>query len=99
MKSAIIYIHGKGGTAEESEHYKPFFKNADVIGFDYKAQTPWEAKEEFPLFFDSVNAQYETVSIIANSIGASLTVMESGEHWFHTDAQMKFLDGWICSQT
>ena len=27
--------------------------------------------------------------------GADLTVMEDGEHWFHTNAQMQFLDDWI----
>jgi len=27
--------------------------------------------------------------------GAELTVMEEGEHWFHTDEQMRFLDNWI----
>ena len=47
MKKAVIYIHGKDGTAEEAEYYTSIFQNADVIGFDYKAQTPWEAKEEF----------------------------------------------------
>jgi len=26
---------------------------------------------------------------------AGLTVMENGEHWFHTDEQMQFLDNWI----
>ena len=26
---------------------------------------------------------------------AVLTVMEDGEHWFHTEKQMKFLDDWI----
>ena len=26
----------------------------------------------------------------------SLTVMNNGEHWFHTDEQMNFLDDWIC---
>ena len=25
----------------------------------------------------------------------SLTVMEGGEHWFHTEEQMRFLDEWI----
>lgn len=39
---------------------------------------------------------YETISDFADKIGASLTVMESGEHWFHTDEQMRFLDDWIC---
>ena len=26
---------------------------------------------------------------------ATLTVMEGGEHWFHTEEQMDFLDRWI----
>ena len=70
MKKLIIYVHGKGGNAGEAEHYKPLFSDSDVIGFDYHAQTPWEAKEEFPHFFDSVSGEYESVSVIANSIGA-----------------------------
>ena len=38
---------------------------------------------------------YETVSAFAETYGAELTVMEDGEHWFHTDGQMRFLDDWI----
>lgn len=195
MNKAVIYIHGKGGNPKESEHYKPLFGNCDVIGFDYVAQTPWEAKAEFPTFFNSVCENHGEVTIIANSIGAfftmsalsdkpikqayfispivnmeklitdmmtwanvtedelrqkseietsfgetlsreylsyvrenpirwsipthilygtndnltsfetvsrfaeqigaTLTVMENGEHWFHTDEQMRFLDDWI----
>ena len=168
-----------------------------MIVFDYHAQTPWEAKEEFPRFFDLHSEGYESVILIANSIGAffsmnalaeknisqamfispivnmeqlianmmmrshvteneleikkeiptefgetlsweylcyvrkhpikwsvptcilyggkdqltsrqtvsgfadqigaKLTVMEDGEHWFHTEAQMKVLDQWISS--
>ena len=37
----------------------------------------------------------DTIHEFTNQIGATLTVMEDGEHWFHTDAQMKFLDNWI----
>lgn len=37
----------------------------------------------------------ETISEFADRIGATLTVMKDGEHWFHTDAQMKVLDNWI----
>lgn len=195
MDKAIVYIHGKGGTAEESTHYKPLFYDSDVIGLDYAAQTPWEAKEEFPLLFDVIFKNYKSVQIIANSIGAffamnalsdrqiekayfispivdmerliadmmlwanvtekelrdkkeiktdfgetlswdylcfvrehpitwtipthilygekdnltsyatisqfakqrnaALTVMKNGEHWFHTEEQMEFLDDWI----
>ena len=46
MDKAVIYIHGKGGNAEDAIHYKPLFSNCDVIGLDYTAQFPWEAKEE-----------------------------------------------------
>ncbi len=39
MNKLIVYIHGKGGSAEEAEHYKALFKNCDVIGFDYTARS------------------------------------------------------------
>ena len=37
----------------------------------------------------------ETITDFANKHQASLTVMEGGEHWFHTEEQMVFLDYWI----
>lgn len=37
----------------------------------------------------------ETVFEFAKRTGAVLTVMENGEHWFHTNEQMEFLDNWI----
>ena len=195
MKKLVIYVHGKGGTAEEAKHYQPLFAESDVIGFDYKSQNPWEAKREFPDFYDLHSKGYDSVILVANSIGAffsmhalaekkiskalfispisnmeklitnmmiwsnvteeelcrkkeistgfgetlsweylcyvrkhpikwniptcilygandnltsvetvsgfaeqigaSLTVMNDGEHWFHTNEQMEFLDNWI----
>lgn len=195
MKQLVIYVHGKGGSVEEAKHYKSLFNESDVVGFDYKSQNPWDAKNEFSKLFDlyskgydsviliansigaffSMNAlseknivqamfispvvdmeklimdmmkwanvteqelykkkeihtefgetlyweylfyvrnhpikwnipthilygendnltSMETISAFANRIGASLTVMKDGEHWFHTDEQMKFLDNWI----
>ena len=74
MDKAVIYIHGKGGNAEEAIHYKPLFSNCDVIGLDYTAQFPWEAKEEFPLLFNSIYRNYKTVEVIANSIGAYFAI-------------------------
>ena len=195
MKQLVIYIHGKGGTAEEAQHYQSLFGNSDVIGFDYQSQNPWDAKDEFSNYYDLHSKGYEDVVLIANSIGAyfsmnalakkkiskaffispvvdmeklitdmmkwsnvtedelqskkeiatelgevlsweylcyarkypiewniptcilygkndsltsietisefskqigaTLIVMDDGEHWFHTDSQMKFLDDWI----
>ena len=197
MKRLVIYVHGKGGSAEEAKHYQPLFAESDVLGFDYKSQNPWEAKSEFSQFFDLYSKGYDSVILIANSIGAflsmytlaekkisqalfispivnmeklitdmmmwsnvtedelqskkeiptafgetlswaylcyvrkhpivwsiptcilygekdnltsketifefadkigaTLTVMKDGEHWFHTNEQMQFLDHWICN--
>ena len=195
MKQLVIYVHGKGGSVEEVDHYRSLFPTFDVIGFDYKSQNPWHAKKEFSIFYDQVAKGYDSVILIANSIGAffsmigfpdknitkaffispivnmekliidmmnwanvteeelcnkkeiitdfgetlsweylcyvrkhpikwniptyilygendnltsketisefskqfcaALTIMEDGEHWFHTDSQMIFLDNWI----
>ena len=70
MKESIIYVHGKGGSAEEADHYKPLFPNGEVIGFDYRSRTPWEAKKEFPAFFAQQRQRCDRITLIANSIGA-----------------------------
>ena len=199
MKSLVLYIHGKGGSAAESEHYRPLFPDSQVIGLDYRGDTPWEAGAEIretvmrlkeacsdiTLVANSIGAyfsmcagigpmirrayfispivdmerliremmaqsgvteaeltekgivttppgdalsweylcyarehpaqwtvpteilygeydaltSYETVSAFAQRCGAGLTVMKGGEHWFHTEEQMHFLDGWIAGQS
>lgn len=70
MKNKIVYVHGKGGSAEEAEHYRGLFSEAEVVGFDYHAQTPWEAREEFPQFFAEQRKRCDHLTLIANSIGA-----------------------------
>lgn len=192
---AVLYIHGKGGSASESAHYEPLFPGCKVIGLDYRTFTPWETGQEILAAVGELKSRYEKLTLVANSIGAffsmhagidemieraffispivdmekliinmmqwakisereleargiihtefgedlsweylryvrehpvrwnvptrilygsddhltsldtirtfakehhaSLTVMENGEHWFHTEAQMLFLDQWI----
>lgn len=70
MKKAVIYIHGKGGNAEEAAHYIPHFPDCTVLGMPYKSETPWEAKQEFSEYLDAICMEYDTVTLIANSIGA-----------------------------
>lgn len=70
MKRTILYIHGQGGSPEEAAHYRSLFPDCEVIGFNYTAQTPWEAKEEFPRLLDAVCGQDCVITLIANSIGA-----------------------------
>ena len=78
-KNIVIYVHGKGGSAEEAEHYKPLFPDSEVIGFDYRAQTPWEAKEEFAQFFAQQRQRCDKLTLIANSIGAFFSLMSLDE--------------------
>ena len=75
MKNAVIYIHGKYGTADEAEYYKKFFNKADVIGFEYTSEYPWDFQEEFSIFIDDIYTKYKKISIIANSIGAYFTML------------------------
>ncbi|MBR0162172.1 MAG: alpha/beta hydrolase [Oscillospiraceae bacterium] len=195
MNEVVLYIHGKGGCAGESEHYKPLFPECEVIGLDYQTFTPWETGKKIREAVTKLNDEYDSITLIANSIGAffsmnagintmircayfispvvdmeqlilnmmswagvtekeleekgvipttfgedlslnylcyvrehpvcwtvptrilygsqdnltsyetiaafakthgaELTVMEEGEHWFHTEEQMRFLDNWI----
>lgn len=69
-KVLVIYVHGKGGNIKEAEHYKNIFRFCDVIGLDYKSETPWDAENEFPKLFDKAASGYTSVILIANSIGA-----------------------------
>lgn len=194
-----VYLHGKGGNAREAERYRALLPGWRVTGLDYRAQTPWEAREEFLAYFKAARRDGTKVLVIANSIGAffamqaldetrvdralfvspvvdmeqlietmmagegitepelrqrgeiktefgetlswrylqdvrqhpirwrvptailygsgdalmpretveafarrtgaTLTVMEGGEHWFHTKAQMQFLDAWVRANT
>ena len=68
--NAVIYIHGKGGSATESEHYKPLFPDCEVIGLDYQTFTPWETGREIRIAVEELKGKYENVILIANSIGA-----------------------------
>ena len=68
--NAVIYIHGKGGNATESEHYKPLFPDYEVIGLDYHSFSPWEIGKEICNAVKELKSKYVNVVLIANSIGA-----------------------------
>ena len=66
----VLYIHGKGGSPIESEHYKKLFPACDVIGLDYKNFTPYENAEEISRAVKNFKSRYEKIFLVANSIGA-----------------------------
>ena len=69
-QTAILYIHGKNGSAAECEHYKPLFPECDVIGLDYQTFTPWETGAEIRSAVEKLKSEYDNIILIANSIGA-----------------------------
>lgn len=41
----------------------------------------------------------QTVDDFAQQFGCTVTVMENGEHWFHTEEQLSVLDAWLQNET
>lgn len=42
---------------------------------------------------------FDSITAFAQACKSNLTVMNGGEHWFHTPEQMQFLDNWIKDNT
>ena len=80
MKKAVIYIHGKGGSIDEANHYKKILNDDyEVIGFNYKSELPWQAKAEFQKNFDFIIPKYDEILLIENSIGAYFSMLSLSE--------------------
>ena len=74
-KKAVLYVHGKGGNAAEAAFYEAIFPECDVMGFDYKAETPWESIGEFQAEAKRLLSEYDSVILVANSIGAYFSLL------------------------
>ena len=70
MKQLVLYVHGKGGSSAESDHYIPLFPQCEVRGIEYHASTPWEAGQEIHDSVEKLKSGYDGIILIANSIGA-----------------------------
>ena len=70
MKDFVLYIHGKGGSAAEYEHYRPLFPGCEVFGLDYRTFTPWETGPEIRAAAEKLKDECANIILIANSIGA-----------------------------
>ena len=65
------------------------------LSFVRRNPIKWSAPTFILYGEDDTLTSYETVTAFADSHNAELTVMKNGEHWFHTEEQMRFLDEWI----
>ncbi len=83
MRSAVLYLPGKGGCAAESAHYRPLFPGCAVMGLDYTDLALQTASRQVADAVQSVRRKYESVTLIANSIGACYAMLAG-------------IDGMIC---
>ena len=79
MKRAILYIHGKGGSAGEADRFRAVCPGFDVLGVDYRGELPWEAAPQIAAAYDEARRQYEHIILLANSIGAYFTMLALGD--------------------
>lgn len=70
MQKVLLYVHGKGGNSKEIEQLKPYCNNYDIYGIDIIDFTPWGTEKQIQNIFEVLKKEYESVSLIANSIGA-----------------------------
>ena len=67
----------------------------DYLGYVRNHAIHWNVPTQI-LYGSNDNLQsIDTMNKFVQENGAGLTVMDGGEHWFHTEEQMKFLDEWI----
>ena len=81
MRNLVLYIHGKGGSVAESEHYRSLFPEYDVVGLDYQSDTPWEAGKEIRESVEALTSVYDYIILIANSIGAYFAMCARIDSW------------------
>lgn len=67
----------------------------EYLSFVRENPIKWNIKTEI-LYAENDNlTSRQTVDTFIKSHNANLTIMENGEHWFHTDEQIAFLDEWM----
>jgi|GEM_PF-213892 len=102
MEELILGAMASGGVTEKELEAKKNIKTPSgfELSWDYLAyvrENPVRCGARTKILYGSRDSMtpYGTMRRFAEENGASLTVMEGGEHWFHTEEQMRFLDRWI----
>lgn len=81
MKKLIVYVHGRGGNANEAGHYEALFPEWDVAGLDYHTDSPWETGPEIRKLMEKYREEYDQIQLIANSIGAFYSMCAGIGEW------------------
>ena len=102
MERLILDMMKWAGVSErELEEYGKIETHfGETLSWEYlcyvrKNPINWHVPTEILFGENDKLTSLDTVTNFAGRIGAGLTVMNGGEHWFHTDEQMNFLRKWL----
>ena len=102
MEKLILDMMSWAGVSEDELREKGEIETSfgqtlswEYISYVREHPVIWEAPTHVLYGSKDNLTSFETVSEFAHQTGATLTVMENGEHWFHTEEQMHFLGQWL----
>lgn len=75
MRKAIIYVHGKGGSALEVERFKKNCPGFEMVGVDYREYLPWIVEKQIRDTYEKLTSKYDQIFLLANSIGAYFSML------------------------
>ena len=104
MENLIESLMKQVGITETELKEKKTIRTAsgEELSWDYLNYTRtnpiiWNAPTKVLYGSKDSLTSYEQMVAFSKMHSAELTVMEDGEHWFHTEEQMRFLDEWVQS--
>ena len=102
MEKLITDMMVSENITEEELYKKKEIKTSfgEILSWDYltfarKNPIEWNIPTYILYGENDDLTSYETILNFTNKSKANLTIMKGGEHWFHTDEQIEFLDNWI----
>ena len=102
MEKLITDMMVSENITEEELYKKKEIKTSfgEILSWDYltfarKNPIEWNIPTYILYGENDDLTSYETILNFTNKSKANLTIMKGGEHWFHTDEQIEFLNNWI----
>ena len=102
MEKIILNMMKMSNVSEEELYNKKEIATSfgETLSWDYLTYVRnnpivWNIPTDILYAENDFLTSLETMTNFANKINSSLTIMKNGEHYFHTEEQMNFLDNWF----
>ena len=102
MEKVILNLMSMSNVSEEELYNKKEISTSfgETLSWDYLTYVrnnpiEWNVPTNILYAENDFLTSLETMTNFANKTNSSLTIMKNGEHYFHTEEQMNFLDNWF----